>query len=149
MKYKKSILLSILVLVVLIGGFFSWKIYQDKTREFIDVTDLNDITMVNQDGQLYIVGIADLSRFERVANYGAIQVGNSVYIYITKTKAIVRKNEVSENISNILISDEEIEPEKYYIVSGEGIEVKPTDNPRENYYDITKYSEIKELEEAK
>jgi hypothetical protein len=131
--------------VILIFLYFGWKFYQNTTRTVIPTDDLEMVTLKEENNQLFLVGSAKLSQFEKVSNYGAVQIDDILYIYIMKTKALIKSDSVNENISKITVSDSSEPPKKIYLISGGNIEVKYKDNPEMNYMDVTRYSEKREL----
>ncbi|HFR3850779.1 TPA: hypothetical protein ACHWCG_000269, partial [Streptococcus suis] len=83
---RKKILLIIFGIILLYGGYFSWKVYQDSTRGIIPLESLQ-VKVIKTDKDYSISAKADLDNFERISNYQAIQIGNDVYLYFMKTKA--------------------------------------------------------------
>ena len=145
MKKKKILVVLLSSMVILIGGYFGWKLYQNTTRTIIPVDDLEKVSIKRENNQLLLVGKAKLDPFERVANYGAIQINDTLYIYVMKTKSLIKEDVVKENLTKISVSDSPTSPKKIYLVSGKHIEVKEKDNPEMDYMDVTKYSEKREL----
>ncbi|HFR3696871.1 TPA: hypothetical protein ACHVEZ_001925, partial [Streptococcus suis] len=81
---RKKILLIIFGIILLYGGYFSWKVYQDSTRGIIPLESLQ-VKVIKTDKDYSISAKADLDNFERISNYQAIQIGNDVYLYFMKT----------------------------------------------------------------
>lgn len=143
---KQKIFVRSTVVILVIGClFFGWKIYQNSTRVILSVENLKNVRIKEENNQLFITGRADLDSFEKISNYGAVQKGDSLYIYIMKTKSLLKSDKIYENIDKIKISDSKDAPNKIYLVSGNRIEVKYKDNPKMNYMDVIKYSEKREL----
>lgn len=78
---RKKILLIIFGIILLYGGYFSWKVYQDSTRGIIPLESLQ-VKVIKTDKDYSISAKADLDNFERISNYQAIQIGNDVYLYL-------------------------------------------------------------------
>ncbi|HGA1235733.1 TPA: hypothetical protein ACIRGU_002035, partial [Streptococcus suis] len=72
---RKKILLIIFGIILLYGGYFSWKVYQDSTRGIIPLESLQ-VKVIKTDKDYSISAKADLDNFERISNYQAIQIGN-------------------------------------------------------------------------
>ncbi len=142
---KKHFFACLFGVVLLVFLYFGWKFYQNTTRLIIPISDLTSVTVKKENGHLLLTGNAKLNQFERVSNYGAVQIDDILYIYVMKTKSIIKSDSVNEDITNITISDSSNPPKKIYLVSGTNIEVKYKDRPEMNYIDVTKYSEKKEL----
>ncbi|HEW2084398.1 TPA: hypothetical protein ACKCUQ_000224 [Streptococcus pneumoniae] len=128
---------------MLFGGYFSWKVYQDSTRGIIPLESLQ-VKVIKTDKDYSISAKADLDNFEQISNYQAIQIGNDVYLYFMKTKAIFTKTTVDTDLSNILVGDTTQAINNIYVVSGDDIVVKFNDS-RYNYIDVLKYTDKKLL----
>lgn len=131
-------------LIIGFACFLGWKFYQNTTREFIPLSALENVELTKENGQLILKGQAEIGNFEMVRNYGAIQIESDIYIYITKTKAIIGNKKVYENINSIVSGDTAIEAKHYYLISGQKILVKNEDS-KKNYIEVRNYSEIREL----
>ncbi|HEV1915673.1 hypothetical protein OK495_06060 [Streptococcus pneumoniae] len=140
---RKKILLIIIGIILLFGGYFSWKVYQDSTRGIIPLESLQ-VKVIKTDKDYSISAKADLDNFEQISNYQAIQIGNDVYLYFMKTKAIFTKTTVDTDLSNILVGDTTQAINNIYVVSGDDIVVKFNDS-RYNYIDVLKYTDKKLL----
>lgn len=145
MKKKKVFIVLLSSVIILIGGYFGWKFYQNTTRTIIPVDDLDKVSIKKENNQLILVGKAKLDQFEKVSNYGAVQINDTLYIYVMKTKSLIKEDGIKENITKISVSDSPVSPEKIYLVSGKHIEVKEKDKPKMNYMDVTRYSKKREL----
>lgn len=142
---KKILIASFSLLIVGIGLFFGWKFYQNTTREIIAINDLKEVSLKEENQQLFLTGQAKLGNFEMVSNLGAMQKGDTLYVYVTKIKALIKSEEIHQNLSQIMVRDTAEPPKHIYLISGNNIEVKFEDKPEMNYYDVTKYSEKREL----
>lgn len=140
---RKKILLIIIGIILLFGGYFSWKVYQDSTRGIIPLESLQ-VKVIKTDKDYSISAKADLDNFEQISNYQAIQIGNDVYLYFMKTKAIFTKTTVDTDLSNILVGDTTQAINNIYVVSGNDIVVRFNDS-RYNYIDVLKYTDKKLL----
>ncbi|VKG12169.1 Uncharacterised protein [Streptococcus pneumoniae] len=140
---RKKFLLIIIGIILLFGGYFSWKVYQDSTRGIIPLESLQ-VKVIKTDKDYSISAKADLDNFEQISNYQAIQIGNDVYLYFMKTKAIFTKTTVDTDLSNILVGDTTQAINNIYVVSGDDIVVKFNDS-RYNYIDVLKYTDKKLL----
>lgn len=140
---RKKILLIIIGIILLFGGYFSWKVYQDSTRGIIPLESLQ-VKVIKTDKDYSISAKADLDNFEQISNYQAIQIGNDVYLYFMKTKAIFTKTTVDTDLSNILVGDTTQAINNIYVVSGDDIVVRFNDS-RYNYIDVLKYTDKKLL----
>lgn len=145
MNKKKLFIVLLVVVVIMISSYFGWKVYQNTTRTIIPVDALEDVSIEEKNNQLILTGSAKLNQFERVSNYGAVQIDDILYIYVLKTKALIKENSIDVNITKMTVSDNSDSPQKIYLISGSNIEVKYKDKPEMNYIDVTKYSEKKEL----
>lgn len=145
MNKKKLFIVLLVVVVIMISSYFGWKVYQNTTRTIIPVDALEDVSIEEKNNQLILTGSAKLNQFERVSNYGAVQIDDILYIYVVKTKALIKENSIDVNITKMTVSDNSDSPQKIYLISGSNIEVKYKDKPEMNYIDVTKYSEKKEL----
>ncbi|WP_267247350.1 hypothetical protein [Streptococcus sp. Marseille-Q5986] len=128
---------------MLFGGYFSWKVYQDSTRGIIPLESLQ-VKVIKTDKDYSISAKADLDNFEQISNYQAIQIGNDVYLYFMKTKAIFTKTTVDTDLSNILVGDTTQAINNIYVVSGDNIVVRFNDR-RYNHIDVLKYTDKKLL----
>lgn len=140
---RKKILLIIIEIILLFGGYFSWKVYQDSTRGIIPLESLQ-VKVIKTDKDYSISAKADLDNFEQISNYQAIQIGNDVYLYFMKTKAIFTKTTVDTDLSNILVGDTTQAINNIYVVSGDNIVVRFNDR-RYNHIDVLKYTDKKLL----
>lgn len=140
---RKKVLLIIIGIILLFGGYFSWKVYQDSTRGIIPLESLQ-VTVIKTDKDYSISAKADLDNFEQISNYQAIQIGNDVYLYFMKTKAIFTKTTVDTDLSNILVGDTTQVINNIYVVSGDDIVVRFNDR-RYNHIDVLKYTDKKLL----
>lgn len=140
---RKKILLIIIEIILLFGGYFSWKVYQDSTRGIIPLESLQ-VKVIKTDKDYSISAKADLDNFEQISNYQAIQIGNDVYLYFMKTKAIFTKTTVDTDLSNILVGDTTQAINNIYVVSGDDIVVRFNDR-RYNHIDVLKYTDKKLL----
>lgn len=140
---RKKTLLIIIGIILLFGGYFSWKVYQDSTRGIIPLESLQ-VKVIKTDKDYSISAKADLDNFEQISNYQAIQIGNDVYLYFMKTKAIFTKTTVDTDLSNILVGDTTQAINNIYVVSGDDIVVRFNDS-RYNHIDILKYTDKKLL----
>lgn len=140
---RKKILLIIIGIILLFGVYFSWKVYQDSTRGIIPLESLQ-VKVIKTDKDYSISAKADLDNFEQISNYQAIQIGNDVYLYFMKTKAIFTKTTVDTDLSNILVGDTTQAINNIYVVSGDDIVVRFNDS-RYNYIDVLKYTDKKLL----
>ena len=128
---------------MLFGGYYSWKVYQDSTRVIIPLESLQ-VKVIKTDKDYSISAKADLDNFEQISNYQAIQIGNDVYLYFMKTKAIFTKTTVDTDLSNILVGDTTQAINNIYVVSGDDIVVRFNDS-RYNHIDVLKYTDKKLL----
>lgn len=140
---RKKILLIIIEIILLFGGYFSWKVYQDSTRGIIPLESLQ-VKVIKTDKDYSISAKADIDNFEQISNYQAIQIGNDVYLYFMKTKAIFTKTTVDTDLSNILVGDTTQAINNIYVVSGDNIVVRFNDR-RYNHIDVLKYTDKKLL----
>lgn len=140
---RKKTLLIIIGIILLFLGYFSWKVYQDNTRRIIPLESLQ-VKVTKTDKDYSISAKADLDNFEQISNYQAIQIGNDVYLYFMKTKAILTKNTVDTDLSNILVGDTMQAINNIYVVSGDDIVVRFNDS-RYNHVDVLKYTDKKLL----
>ena len=140
---RKKILLTIIGIILLFGGYYSWKVYQDSTRVIIPLESLQ-VKVIKTDKDYSISAKADLDNFEQISNYQAIQIGNDVYLYFMKTKAIFTKTTVDTDLSNILVGDTTQAINNIYVVSGDDIVVRFKDS-RYNHIDVLKYTDKKLL----
>lgn len=140
---RKKTLLIIIGIILLFGGYYSWKVYQDITRVIIPLESLQ-VKVIKTDKDYSISAKADLDNFEQISNYQAIQIGNDVYLYFMKTKAIFTKTTVDTDLSNILVGDTTQAINNIYVVSGDDIVVRFNDS-RYNYIDVLKYTDKKLL----
>lgn len=140
---RKKTLLIIIGIILLFWGYFSWKVYQDNTRRIIPLESLQ-VKVTKTDKDYSISAKADLDNFEQISNYQAIQIGNDVYLYFMKTKAILTKNTVDTDLSNILVGDTMQAINNIYVVSGDDIVVRFNDS-RYNHVDVLKYTDKKLL----
>ncbi|HFR3432655.1 TPA: hypothetical protein ACHU8I_001779, partial [Streptococcus suis] len=62
---RKKILLIIFGIILLYGGYFSWKVYQDSTRGIIPLESLQ-VKVIKTDKDYSISAKADLDNFERI-----------------------------------------------------------------------------------
>lgn len=140
---RKKTLLIIIGIILLFGGYYSWKVYQDSTRVIIPLESLQ-VKVIKIDKDYSISAKADLDNFEQISNYQAIQIGNDVYLYFMKTKAIFTKTTVDTDLSNILVGDTTQAINNIYVVSGDDIVVRFNDS-RYNHIDVLKYTDKKLL----
>ena len=140
---RKKTLLIIIGIILLFGGYFSWKVYQDSTRGIIPLESLQ-VTVIKTDKDYSISAKADLDNFEQISNYQAIQIGNDVYLYFMKTKAIFTKTTVDTDLSNILVGDTTQAIDNIYVVSGDDIVVRFNDR-RYDHINVLKYTDRKLL----
>ncbi|BAV79664.1 hypothetical protein SNAG_0786 [Streptococcus sp. NPS 308] len=140
---RKKTLLIIIGIILLFGGYYSWKVYQDSTRVIIPLESLQ-VKVIKTDKDYSISAKADLDNFEQISNYQAIQIGNDVYLYFMKTKAIFTKTTVDTDLSNILVGDTTQAINNIYVVSGDDIVVRFNDS-RYNHIDVLKYTDKKLL----
>ncbi|ETE01681.1 hypothetical protein [Streptococcus pseudopneumoniae] len=140
---RKKFLLAIIGIILLFLGYWGWKVYQDSTREIIPLESLQ-VTVIKTDKDYSISVKADLDNFEQLSNYQAIQIGNDVYLYFMKTKAIFKKNTVDADLSNILVGNINQAINNIYVVSGNDIIVKFNDS-KYNYINVLKYTDRKLL----
>jgi len=140
---RKKTLLIIIGIILLFGGYYSWKVYQDSTRVIIPLESLQ-VKVIKTDKDYSISAKADLDNFEQISNYQAIQIGNDVYLYFMKTKAIFTKTTVDTDLSNILVGDTTQATNNIYVVSGDDIVVRFNDS-RYNHIDVLKYTDKKLL----
>lgn len=140
---RKKILLTIIGIILLFGGYYSWKVYQDSTRVIIPLESLQ-VKVIKTGKDYSISAKADLDKFEQISNYQAIQIGNDVYLYFMKTKAIFTKTTVDTDLSNILVGDTTQAINNIYVVSGDDIVVRFKDS-RYNHIDVLKYTDKKLL----
>lgn len=140
---RKKTLLIIVGIILLFGGYYSWKVYQDSTRVIIPLESLQ-VKVIKTDKDYSISAKADLDNFEQISNYQAIQIGNDVYLYFMKTKAIFTKSTVDTDLSNILVGDTTQAINNIYVVSGDDIVVRFNDS-RYNHIDVLKYTDKKLL----
>lgn len=82
------------------------------TRTIIPVDDLDKVS-IKKNNQLVLLGKAKLDQFERVFNYGDVQINDTLYIYGMKTKSLIKEDVVKENITKISVSDSPVSPEKF------------------------------------
>lgn len=140
---RKKTLLIIIGIILLFGGYYSWKVYQNSTRVIIPLESLQ-VKVIKTDKDYSISAKADLDNFEQISNYQAIQIGNDVYLYFMKTKAIFTKTTVDTDLSNILVGDTTQAINNIYVVSGDDIVVRFNDS-RYNHIDVLKYTDKKLL----
>lgn len=140
---RKKTLLIIIGIILLFWGYYSWKVYQDSTRVIIPLESLQ-VKVIKTDKDYSISAKADLDNFEQISNYQAIQIGNDVYLYFMKTKAIFTKTTVDTDLSNILVGDTTQAINNIYVVSGDDIVVRFNDS-RYNHIDVLKYTDKKLL----
>lgn len=136
---RKKILLIIIGIILLYGGYFSWKVYQDSTRGIIPLESLQ-VKVIKTDKDYSITAKADLDNFERISNYQAIQIGNDVYLYFMKTKAFIKNSTVDIYLSNILVGDTTQAINNIYVVSGDDIVVRSNDS-KYDHIDVLKYAD--------
>lgn len=136
---RKKFLLIIIGIILLFGGYFCWRLYQDSTRRIIPLESLQ-VKIIKTGKDYSITAKADLDNFERISNYQAIQIGNDVYLYFMKTKAIFTKTTVDTDLSNILVGDTTQAINNIYVVSGDNIIVKSNDS-KYDHIDVLKYTD--------
>ncbi|MBM7710435.1 hypothetical protein [Enterococcus lemanii] len=142
---RKFLFLFFIFLVLPIGLFFCWKFYQNTTREIISVDDITEVRLEKQGNDLYMIGQAELKYFEKISNYGAVQIDDILYIYVIKMKSLTNEDSFNLNISAMTVSDSLDEPQNIYLVSGEDIVVKDPNDSKRDHIEVTNYSNKIEL----
>lgn len=142
----KTKVVFVLGLIICIGSvFFGWKIYQNSTRTIVSIDDMQTLKLEKKDNALTLSGHIELGAFERISNWGAVQKEGIIYVYIMKTKALVKSDYLNIDLNDVILKDVDEEASEAYLVSGGEIEVKFKDNPQRNYIDVTNYSDKRKI----
>lgn len=144
---KKKIIYGLGLVICVVSIYFGWKIYQNSTRTIVPVADMQELKLERSDNQMNLSGHIELGSFERISNWGAVQKEGVIYVYIMKTKAIIKSDQLDINLNDVILKDADEEASEIYLVSGNGIEVKFEDNPEKDYIDVLKYDEKVKISE--
>lgn len=142
---KKIITILFSLIILSIGAFLGWNIYRNTTWAVIDISQLQNMMLEKIEENLILSGNANLGFFEGVATVEVEKVDNAIYIYVMKTSAIFPNTQINQNISNIIKSNNFIDFQRIYLVSGENIIVEFPNEPTRNTLDVTRYSDKIEL----
>lgn len=146
---KKWIIRIIFFLVIIVFLYIGGRVYQDTTREIMDVDKLKDINVANEENankppsNLVLEGTTDLGYFEKISSISALKKEGIIYVYINTVKGISLSNKFSQSLENVLVNYDSSEVEKIVLISGSEITVKNSGEGNVDSIEVDNYSKKK------
>lgn len=145
---KKWIISIISLFILILAIYIAGKIYQDTTREILDVDKIKNISAVSDDVNdplkgLVIKGTANLEKFEQISSISALKKQGVIYVYINTIKGFSSSDKFSQPLDKVLVNYDNTEVQEIVLISGKNMIVKNTGKGNVDSIEVDNYSKKK------